>query len=197
MLVRGVERNTTRSKALAAGEKRYFSDRACPKGHQPPVLRHTDSGSCVLCANAYSLEVWRKGLRRPVDRAKVNKKWNNSSKGRIAKKRWADKDPMWAWTVGVVGGARCRSRDAGAPFDLTNEYVRSIVPEKCPVFDVPLTFLKGDMYGASIDKLIPSGGYVKGNVAVISRRANMIKSDASAEEVEAVARWMRSQECRK
>ena len=36
----------------------------------------------------------------------------------------------------------------------------------------------------TIDKLIPSLGYTKGNVWVISRRANMIKSDATLEELE-------------
>ena len=36
----------------------------------------------------------------------------------------------------------------------------------------------------TIDKLIPSLGYTKGNVWIVSRRANMIKSDATLEELE-------------
>jgi hypothetical protein len=33
-------------------------------------------------------------------------------------------------------------------------------------------------------------GYVKGNVAVISHRANAIKNNATAEELQMVARWV-------
>ncbi len=43
----------------------------------------------------------------------------------------------------------------------------------------------------SVDKLIPALGYVKGNVAVISRRANQIKSDCtSGDELRQVADWL-------
>lgn len=38
----------------------------------------------------------------------------------------------------------------------------------------------------SLDRVVPSLGYVKGNVRVISFRANRIKSDATADELRAV-----------
>lgn len=43
----------------------------------------------------------------------------------------------------------------------------------------------------TVDRIIPKLGYVKGNVAVISDRANRIKADASVEEITAVAKWLR------
>lgn len=190
-------RSFTRFEAMASGAKTYVSTRPCLKGHESPVVRITANGSCRECARALSRQMWRDGrAQKPVNRAAHLKKWNGSSRGKTAKRRWREKDPVRAFVVGSVGAARARSITLGLPFDLTNEYVRSIVPEKCPVLGVALTFLNGGWHGASLDKIIPSRGYVKGNVAVISRRANMIKSDASAEEVEAVARWMRSLECR-
>lgn len=46
----------------------------------------------------------------------------------------------------------------------------------------------------SLDRLRPELGYVRGNICVISNLANRIKSNAtSAEELEHVAAWMRSQ----
>lgn len=42
----------------------------------------------------------------------------------------------------------------------------------------------------SLDRIVPSLGYVPGNVAVISHRANRIKSDATADELRAVADWL-------
>jgi hypothetical protein len=44
----------------------------------------------------------------------------------------------------------------------------------------------------SLDCLVPSKGYVVGNVAVISKRANNIKSNASPEELERVLTWVRA-----
>jgi hypothetical protein len=43
----------------------------------------------------------------------------------------------------------------------------------------------------SLDKIDNEKGYVPGNLAIISSRANAIKSDASLEEIEAIAAYMR------
>ena len=48
------------------------------------------------------------------------------------------------------------------------------------------------MDGPQLDRKINELGYVRGNVFVISRRANRIKSDATALELEEIARYMRS-----
>ncbi len=43
----------------------------------------------------------------------------------------------------------------------------------------------------SFDRIIPTRGYTKGNVIIISNRANRIKSDATVEELERVASFYR------
>lgn len=42
----------------------------------------------------------------------------------------------------------------------------------------------------TLDRIIPNKGYVKGNIQIISQRANVIKNDASAEEIMKVAKYM-------
>lgn len=42
----------------------------------------------------------------------------------------------------------------------------------------------------SLDKIQPVLGYIKGNVQVISNRANMIKSNASARELRMIAEYL-------
>lgn len=62
------------------------------------------------------------------------------------------------------------------------------IPTQCPVLGTlfePLT-----MYSASLDRIDSSGGYVPGNVQVISRKANAMKNDATAEELKAFATWV-------
>ena len=41
-----------------------------------------------------------------------------------------------------------------------------------------------------MDKIIPSLGYVKGNVQIISNRANFMKNDATIENIQALLAYM-------
>ncbi len=46
----------------------------------------------------------------------------------------------------------------------------------------------------SIDRIDPGAGYVLGNVALLCWRCNNLKRDATAEELETIAAWMRSKQ---
>lgn len=86
--------------------------------------------------------------------------------------------------------ARVRARRAGVPFNLTEADIH--IPSHCPVLGIPLIRGGNNESSPTLDRIVPAKGYVRGNVVVISRRANTIKADASAQEVTAVARWMES-----
>jgi len=92
-----------------------------------------------------------------------------------------------------LSGVRTRATKNNLPFDLTCEYLESIWTDTCPV--TGRVFVIGDPKDApSLDRLIPEKGYVKGNVAWISRRANTIKNDASLEDLEMIVRWLKTTE---
>lgn len=89
---------------------------------------------------------------------------------------------------------RLRAEARGIEFDLDTEYLHTIAPDYCPIFKMPLRWLYSDTRLAadnspSLDRIIPDRGYVRGNVAWISNKANQIKSNATAEEIYAVAKW--------
>ncbi len=69
------------------------------------------------------------------------------------------------------------------------------LPVLCPILKMPLDYQnktgKPHEYSPSIDKIIPELGYIPGNVAVISYRANRIKNDASLAELEALVEWLK------
>lgn len=66
---------------------------------------------------------------------------------------------------------------------------------RCPVFGMPLRAGIGKSHDSSptLDRLNAAWGYEPGNVAVMSMKANRLKADATADELEQVAAWMRAQ----
>jgi hypothetical protein len=94
--------------------------------------------------------------------------------------------------IPMLGNARQRALRSGVPFSLKPEDFE--IPDQCPVLGLKLTHgfnRKATDSSPSLDRLIPSLGYVKGNVTVISRLANTIKSSASAEHVRLVYVWLK------
>jgi len=89
--------------------------------------------------------------------------------------------------VALLSGCRITAKKRGLPFDLTPDDVS--IPEKCPVLGIPLSRGVGVRTdnSPSLDRIIPSLGYVKGNVIVVSMRANRIKNDATLEELRTIA----------
>lgn len=84
-----------------------------------------------------------------------------------------------------------RARKDNIPFDLTVEDI--IIPEKCPYLGITLTHSLGEgqlLSNSSIDRVDPSKGYVKGNVEIISRLANTMKSCATKDQLLTFARYV-------
>lgn len=79
--------------------------------------------------------------------------------------------------------ARGRSLKKGLEFNI--EVSDIVIPAQCPVFGTP--FSRNTEFAASVDRIDPDKGYIKGNIQVMSRRANMLKNDATAEELRLVA----------
>ena len=93
--------------------------------------------------------------------------------------------------------ARNRARKNNLPLNITTKYLRSIATDECPVFKTVLDwgasglgFGKAKTNGPQLDRIIPELGYVEGNVAFISRRANRIKDNGTMEEHYAIADWI-------
>ena len=80
--------------------------------------------------------------------------------------------------------AKRRADKKGLDFSITEEDVQ--IPEFCPLLGIPLKIShKGASYDSpSIDRIDSNLGYIKGNVWVISMRANTVKNDACIEELE-------------
>lgn len=105
--------------------------------------------------------------------------------------RWYHKmrGSLQFWKRILLYSAKQRATKLKIPFSLTLDDIH--IPEKCPVFGTELAIGKGrpKENSPSLDRIIPKLGYVSGNVIVISYRANVIKRDASAEELMKLAQF--------
>lgn len=88
--------------------------------------------------------------------------------------------------------AKSRAKKAGVEFSI--ELADIIVPDVCPIFKIPLSTSEKQRSNSSpsLDRIDSSKGYIKGNVWVISWRANHLKSNSSLEELEILVREWRN-----
>ncbi len=70
---------------------------------------------------------------------------------------------------------RLKAQKLGIKFDMRPEDIQ--IPTMCPFTLLPFIFGAYNPQSPSVDRIKPDQGYVRGNVRVISLRANIAKSD--------------------
>lgn len=156
-------------------------------------------GSVKPCVKCGSVDRYKRGECRPctlatqkkrrlVDPEKYNRQKREARKRNLKRARrwdaeWIDKNLERHMLI----RSRATAKRRGWPFNL--ELSDIIVPEKCPLLGCKLErrtdgSRKKNPGTPSLDRIDSSIGYVKGNVWVISWRANAIKTDASLGELQ-------------
>ena len=115
------------------------------------------------------------------DRAKhdpaLAEEYRARNRARMRQRRAAD--PVGT----MLARAKARAKETGVPFSI--EPADVVIPARCPVFGEPLRRAVGtpDDWSPELDRIEPAKGYVRGNVVVLSRRANRMKNDATIGEI--------------
>ncbi len=154
------------------------------------------------CKKCQATQKYSNGNCRPCQLVK-SKAWReaNPEKSKAATKAWVIANPtrfkarLAKWDREnperrMLTNARQRARDLGLAFDLSQEDLKT--PETCPVLGIPLRRGEGQLeeWSPTVDRINPLVGYVRGNVCVISWRANRLKSDATVEELRLVLAYV-------
>ena len=95
--------------------------------------------------------------------------------------------PKETWLKEVFRPARRRAKRLGLPYD--QEIPDLELPDYCPILGLKLNYgfqVKTKSNSPSLDRIVPSRGYVKANLRVISYRANTLKNNASFDEIRRV-----------
>ena len=124
------------------------------------------------------------------------KRWDAEKYARLGDKmrdsnrRWKYDNPEKV----MLYAARTRATEKGIPFDIEVEDI--VIPDVCPVLGIKLEKTSGQPGASSpsLDRVVPEKGYTKGNVKVISHRANSLKGNATADELIAIAKYCKEQE---
>jgi hypothetical protein len=139
--------------------------------------------------------------RRMESQRKYKEKY--PEKVRQAKKNWFKKNPGYfnEWSKKnfkrnpwqhILRVAKSKAKKEGIPFNLKISDL--VIPEVCPVLGIKLVAYNGENRKRNdrptLDRMVPSLGYVKSNVRVISFRANRVKNNCTLDELRAVIRYM-------
>ena len=130
-------------------------------------------GQCKACRRA-QMKKWHA-------KPEIREYW--TARARAARR--ADPRPA------LLQDAKKRARIRGVPYDL--KPTDFIIPELCPVLGCRLVVGGLRDHAPSLDAIIPSHGYTRGNVQIISTLANRMKNSATPEELAAFARWVLSE----
>ena len=80
---------------------------------------------------------------------------------------------------------RAKQRAKKYNLDFNIELSDIIIPKICPILEIPLEWGKKGKYeySPSLDRIDNNKGYIKGNIMVISKRANTMKNSATIQEL--------------
>lgn len=97
-----------------------------------------------------------------------------------------DADPTRLWAFDALANAKMRSKRSGVPCTIDVLDIMGLVVDTCPLLGLPLIYATGKIHDNSptLDRKIGERGYTKDNIAVISHRANRLKSDSTIEELQ-------------
>jgi hypothetical protein len=96
-----------------------------------------------------------------------------------------------------LNNARFRAIRENVKFNLVLQDLIDIATDECPIFHTPFVWgVSGLGKGKTrpdsptLDRILPELGYVKGNIAFLSQRANRIKDNGTMQEHYNIADWI-------
>jgi hypothetical protein len=158
----------SREESKKQGLYRYYNGKACRKGHISQ--KYVSNMACVECSNIKN---------KSLENRKISKEKYEELGIKFIKAMW--------WR------AKKRAEKSDVEFNILKEDIT--IPELCPVFG--FKFEVGEGKGPSdkspsLDRIDPKKGYVKGNIQIISFKANRMKSDCYVEDVEKLLCYMKT-----
>lgn len=137
--------------------------------------KYNKTPQCKVCMTKTRVK------RREEQRLYMQKlREDNPEKVKKSKRRsWRNQDPRKKMYL----QSKNRSKRKDIEFNLSIEDI--VIPKKCPLLEIEFIPGTQDYYEQthSLDRIDPKKGYIKGNVWVITKKANSMKNSASQKEL--------------
>ena len=165
----------------------YIPPKPCIRGH---FERYVKSGKCVLCGTLN----WHRNKNNILPRLK-REKYNLENREvrlfreRVWARKWRQENPI----LQILKSAKDRAKKKGLEFNLVESDI--VMPKYCPVFpEIQLCKSDGRVSNnsPSLDRVDNNKGYVKGNVRIISYKANRLKNNGILEDFKRLIEYMES-----
>ena len=146
-----------------------------------------DNQICTTCGEAKPKSQFSYNIRGDYSSGK-RKQCKRCGRGAITQAR---RSRNWTHKAANVIWRNSLQRAKRAGLEHTIQLADIIIPEVCPVLGIPLHREDKStwMNAPSIDRIKNTEGYTKGNIIIVSRRANILKRDASIEELMMIAKF--------
>jgi len=135
-----------------------------------------------------SIDNYYSNHQENLDKRKRTRVRDKEKLSAAAKTRWRS----MSTEEKILKRVKERVRTQNLPFNL--ELSDIIIPKYCPIFNIPL--FTSDKVGPntpSIDRVLNNLGYVKGNIRIISMKANSMKGAMTIDECETLLRYMKGE----
>lgn len=107
------------------------------------------------------------------------RKWEEENKEKVKEYhvRYLENNPKKK----LLKSSKANAKIGGLEHTITVEDI--VIPEVCPYLGIKLSTKIGDPLVISLDRIDSSKGYIPGNIQVISKLANQMKSNATKEQL--------------
>lgn len=144
--------------------------------------------NCKICQNEVR-DKWADKNKKRLDQWKKEYRSRSEIKQKRCEyqKKWRSENLDWdLWNK-----AKTRSEKLGLEFNIEKSDI--VIPKYCPVLKTKLEITEKKIGNNSptIDRINPKMGYIKGNIIVMSAKANRMKNDATLEEIKKLYLWSR------
>ena len=165
---------------------KYLICKVCGEEKSIDGFYRENRSKCKTCLDAYRKEYARTHKEEQIKRSLKYRTEHKDHIKEVKRKEYDNNREYLLWR-----SARHRAKERGIEFNIEPSDVK--IPELCPVLHTRIrldgtTFDRLD--SPSLDRIDATKGYIKGNVKVISVRANTIKSYGTIEEHQMVIQYM-------
>jgi hypothetical protein len=144
-------------------------------------------GKCQKIKDKIEFNIRKDGTKRSCRKCEAQYNKDNCLKHKEHTKKWQSLNPEKR----LFFSAKNRAKTNNLDFNI--ELSDIIIPEFCPVLGIKLDKYRQNNnkeHSPSLDRIDSNKGYIKGNICVISWRANWLKNNGSKEEFEAIINYL-------